>query len=296
MGRSGGTLLLRLFDGHPACLVIPHELASLLPADAIGRSAEGAFDALTPRQLAKWRASGVTVGKSPLAGPRRHMPPFDLSPALVRKLFVASFPERRGDRETLDAYFSAYFSAWRGLAHRPMPPRWVIGFEPGAIGDENRMSRFDANYPDGRVISVLRDPWSWFVSARRWSLRFAHIDVALTRWRRTVECALAYRRRHPERIALVAFNDLLLDTRGVMGRLCAFLDIPFDEVVVTPTLNGSPSDDNSSFGGGDGGISRDPVTNRRAQLSDDEVAVIETLVGPLWNEALEALGGAAEDS
>jgi hypothetical protein len=189
----------------------------------------------------------------------------------------------------LDAYFSAYFSAWKDRLDSNEPPRWVIGFEPGAIGDEARMTRYDANYPDGRVISVLRDPWSWFVSARRWSLRFAHVDVALARWRRTVECALAYRERSPDRIALIAFDDLVLDTASVTARLCDFLEIPVSEAMLMPTFNGAPVDDNSSFAGSSGGVSRDPAMKRRAELTDDEAATIDARVGTLWRAALAVL-------
>jgi hypothetical protein len=290
MGRSGGTLLLHLFDGHPSCLVVPHELSALLTAERLNGAAADVFEVLTPRQLAKWRASGVRVGKEGIAGPRRYAPALDLPPSLVRQLFLASFPESaHSDRDVLDAYFSAYFSAWKDRLDSNEPPRWVIGFEPGAIGDEARMTRYDANYPDGRVISVLRDPWSWFVSARRWSLRFAHVDVALARWRRTVECALAYRERSPDRIALIAFDDLVLDTASVTARLCDFLEIPVSEAMLMPTFNGAPVDDNSSFAGSSGGVSRDPAMKRRAELTDDEAATIDARVGTLWRAALAVL-------
>lgn len=294
VGRSGGTLLLHLFDGHPDCLVVPHELSSLLPSRELSGGPDHVFRLLTPKQLAKWHTAGVSVGKDGLAGPRRHAPSFDLSPALLRRLFASSFPAGpHVDRAVLDAYFSAYFTAWRNREGNSSRARWVVGFEPGAIGDDARMVRYDANYFDGRVISVLRDPWSWFVSARRWSLRFAHVEVALYRWRRAVERALAYRDQRPDRIELVAFDDLILDTYGVMDRLSTFLDIPFTETLVMPTINGSRVDNNSSFSGtGAGAVSREPATNRRAQLSDDDAAAIDARVGELWQSALEALAAA----
>ena len=290
MGRSGGTLLMRLFDAHPQCWVVPHELSTLLPDHDLPLTA-AAYDQLTPRSLYQWRKRGVRIGKGSLSGPREHVRAFEMSPSHARALFaerVESHPPH-GERELLDDYFSAYFSAWAN-GPEPRDPRWLVGFEPGAIGDEARMRRFDANYPDGRVVSCVRDPWSWFVSARRWSLRFAHPDVALARWRRAAEQALSYRERSPERIHVILFDDLILRTRETMGGVAAFLGIDFDESLVVPTLGGEPADDNSSFAENANGVNDAPATKRRELLTEEETAVVEERAGDTWRRVLEAVG------
>jgi hypothetical protein len=281
MARSGGTLLLHLLDGHPGCLVVPHELGTMLPDDALPRDPEKAFDLLTPLVLRKWRA-------------RAPVPSFDVSPDLVRALFAESFVPTppATDRAVLDAYLSAYFGAWQGRQEGDRAARWVVGFEPGAIANAGRMERFATNYPDGRVISVLRDPWTWYASARRWGRRFAHVDVALSRWTVTIEQALAHHERRPEWIALVAFDDLVLRPGDVLGCLCAFLELPFDDSLLAPTLNGEPVGANSSFGTLGGSISTDPVLDRRAQLPEEMVAVIEDRAGGTWQRALDVLESA----
>lgn len=278
MARSGGTLLLHLFDGHPECLVVPHELSVMLPSRPLPRDAGAAFAMLTPKLLAKWRAS-ASSGE------------FDVSPDVLRALFYESLAASppSTDRDVLDAYFSSYFSAWQSRQGAGGAPSWVVGFEPGAIANAQRMDRFAANYPDGRVISVLRDPWTWFVSARRWSKRFAHVDVALSSWRRSIEQALVHHEERPGWIALVSFDDLALRPGSVLERLCGFLDISFDETLVVPTSNGQPIGDNSSFGAFGGVISTDPVLQRRSLLSDDLASVIEESAGPLWQRALDVL-------
>jgi hypothetical protein len=298
VGRSGGTLLLRLFDGHPACRVVPHELGEMLPERPLRRDVERAARMLTPSSVYDWHELGMRVGKKRLTGPREHRHAFELHPDLLADLYaeVVRVSRPQGDRETLDAYFTAYFNAWRrddGGTEAARPASWIVGFEPGAIASAGRMRRFDENYPDGRLISVLRDPWSWFASARRWSARFAHPGVALRRWCDSVEATLAYRAALPGRIHLIGFDELLLDTRGAMDGLAAFLEIEFDDALLTPSFKDLPVDDNSSFGRGGGGVSQDPATRRRDALSREEADLVESLAGPTWRRARAVLDAPA---
>jgi hypothetical protein len=291
MGRSGGTLLTGLLDGHPQLYVVPHELSTMVPMRPIPHEPDRAFAALTPRRLYKWSADGATVGKQGLSGRKRQAVAFDLSPQVLHAEFVRRLQASpaRTDREVLDAYLSAYFSAW---SNGPVAaaPRWVVGFEPGAIGDQTRMAWFDANYPDGKVICVLRDPWSWFVSARRWSIRFAQPDVALNRWKHAADSALVAFARRPDRVCLIAFDRLILDTRTAVEGVCEFLGIDFDESLLTPTLNGVPIEDNSSFSSNAGGVFTAPATSRRELLSDAETLVVEERAGETWRRVLEVVG------
>ncbi len=293
MGRSGGTLLLRLFDGHPECRVVPHELGPLLPARDLRPAVDRAARVLTPRTVHDWHRLGMQVGKKRLTGERKHTNAFDLHPELLADIYaeVVRASRPRSDRETLDAYFTAYFNAWRhdGDDGVPHPSRWILGFEPGALVSEPRMRRFDANYPDGRVLCILRDPWSWFASARRWSPRFAHPGVALRRWIAATDAALAYGAARPGRIRLIAFDDLVLDTQGTMTGVADFLEIGFEEVLLSPTFDGLPVDHNSSFDGGGGGVSAAPATDRRDALSEEETELVGSIAAATWERARTVL-------
>jgi Sulfotransferase family len=287
--RSGGTLLLRLFDGHRSCLTIPHELGRMLPAGSLPREPRAAFDALTPKPVYKWHESGVEIGWSRLAGPRMHRYEFRLPPPLLLRLF-ADLAERspvHSDRELLDAYFTAYFNAWLEGPGLDAERTWLVGFEPGGIAKPGRMERFDENYPDGRVISVVRDPWSWLVSARRWNRRLTHPKVALRLWLQATEAALAYRRRQPQRLLVVSFDDLLIRTRGTMESVARFLRIPFAEALLAPTFAGRPTDSNSSFPGLSAGVSAAPVVDRRSELGVRDERAVDRLAGRTWERVLE---------
>lgn len=288
-GRSGGTLLLRLFDGHPACLVVPHELGPMLPR-RLPHDPEAAFRTLTSPTVEEWHRLGVHIGKRRLSGGSRYSRPFGLEPGALRRLFalgMAAGPPVT-DRDVLDRYLSAYFNAWRdgGPWGTLGQARWIVGFEPGVLANRGRMRRFDVSYPDGRVFAVVRDPWTWTASAQRWNRRFADLDTALAYWLRSTEAAVARLAADPERTFLLAFDDLILRTRRTMERVCRFLAIAFDERLLSPTLGGKPADANSSFGIESAGVSAAPVRERRAHLSATDERTVTSVAAATWDQVL----------
>jgi len=286
--RSGGTLLMRLFDGHPECYAIPHELATLLPSGLpLPRDPEAAWKALDHPMLATWFTGGLRAGKGQLSDDRTRYR-FLLPPLLQRRLFEHSLAERRpdSDRGVLDCYLTSYFNAW--LDYRGAPsPKWVTGFEPAAILQPERLQCFRTLYPDGRLVSVVRDPASWFVSAGRRNARYQDRGVAVATWRSSVETALRLREEQPARVAIVPFEALVGRTEETMRALARFLEIEFREELLAPTLNGQPTKANSSFPVEQTGVIEAPLA-RRDELAADDVAAIARELGALHTRALEA--------
>src|SRR5207248_1274419 len=120
---------------------------------------------------------------------------------------------------------------------RPPAPRWVTGFEPSAIVQPDRLRCFQELYPDGRLISVVRDPASWIVSAARRNKRYQDRGVATALWRESVETALALHAKHPDSVAIVPFESLVGDTERTMRALAGFLGIEFTADLLAPTFN-----------------------------------------------------------
>jgi hypothetical protein len=50
-----------------------------------------------------------------------------------------------------------------------------------------------------------------------------------------------------ERVCIIRFEDLIVDTESVMRYLSDFLDIEFNDILLTPTFNRSPISANTSF-------------------------------------------------
>ena len=290
--RSGGTLLMRLFDGHPECHAIGHELGSLLPSRLpLPREQEAAWKALTDPRLAVWFAEGMRQAKGRRLSGDRSWQPFLVPPLLQRRLFELALARDRPetDRGIVDCYLTAYFNAWldyRGL-HTATGHRWVTGFEPSAIVRPDRLRCFRELYPDGRIVSVVRNPASWIVSAARRNRRYADRDVAVHFWRETVEAALALREQSPESVAIVSFETLVDDTEGVMAAIANFLGIAFSPELLVPTLNGRPMKANSSFPVERAGLIAGPL-DRAGELSAEDAEAVRRALGPLHERALEA--------
>jgi hypothetical protein len=186
----------------------------------------------------------------------------------------------------VDAYLTSYFNAW--LDYRPAPaPRWVTGFEPSAILQPDRLRCFGELYPDGRLVSVVRDPASWSVSAARRNARYADRAVAIATWREAVETALRLRDERPDAVAIVPFEALVGDTERTMRALAGFLEIEFTDDLLAPTFNGQATKANSSFPVEGAGVIEGPLS-RSEQLPAEDRAEIERELGEPHARALAA--------
>ena len=293
--RSGGTLLARLFDGHPQCHAHPHELhigarrPHTWPDLPLDEDPEVWFAKLREEKLADIFAKGkrrVPLKAADRVNGEVHYPLL-LPPAFQRTVFLDEV-ERRGplgsEREVLDCYMTSLFSAWLDNQNLHGEKRWVVAFSPRRAWGEG-LGRFASIYPDGRLISILRDPLSWFTSAQG---RDPKADPAtlLEVWKRSAREMLEAERRLGERFYVVRFEDLVLDTTGAMERLADWLEIDFDERLTVPTFNGYPVGPNSSFETNETGVVTEPVERYKQVLSGEQQALIEDECGELYGEAL----------
>src|SRR5690606_5622677 len=104
---------------------------------------------------------------------------------------------------------------------------------------------FFTDYPDGHLISIIRDPWSWFASASRHGYG-ADPEIALQPWQASAEAAMQAAERAPDKVTVLLFDDLVHRTRDVMTMLCGRLGIDFHDCLLEPTFNGMPMLSNSS--------------------------------------------------
>jgi hypothetical protein len=297
LGRSGGTLLLRLLDSHPECHVIPHELGTTFKSiEGLTDDRDAAWAALrNERQFRDLLHYGFRPRNKKVPGERRPAYPFLLPPTLHRRIFDVALDtaKRTGpltDRRVIDAYLTAYFNAWldnRNL-ETAVPKRWVVGFEPGEIQRRQAMARFQELYPDGRVVSTVRDPWSWWVSAREWSPRWHDRDVALEDWLRAARQTRKLKQQLGEAHLVVPFERLVREPQRTMRRVAAFLDVEFRPSLVEPTFNGLPIEANSSFVGAAEGISTDPAERgANGALAEADAAAIQEQAGDAYARLLK---------
>jgi Sulfotransferase family len=286
--RSGGTLLLRLLDGHPELYVVPFQLRGIdQAAKRMPETAAAAWAALNDPKLEERYREGYRQRKGDVLDDAVTYS-FELDPARQRDLFdeCAAALDRPTTRDLFACYFTSYFTAWRNYAGEGSA-RWLVGFEPGVGRSLRRRQALREIYPDGRGISIVRDPWSWYASARRWEPQWQDREVALEHWRRTSEGALKWRteRKHAARdhgVAIISFDALLRDTETTMRRLAAWLGIEFRPELLEPTFNGRPIRANTSFSDVDTGVSAKPLRRGRDELDQEDVDYIEQHFGSLY--------------
>ena len=190
--RSGGTLLSQLFDGHPGVHAHPHEICigkpdkwDWPPLD-LG-APETWFATLHEPLLAEWIETGFVKDLTDAAQASATRTSFRSSSrsSSSAQIFEAlSRPAPPAERDVLDAYFTSYFNAW--LDNQNLytgPKKAVVGFTPRLAMELDRVERFFAAYPDGLLVSIVRDPRGWYASARRHRKYYADLEEAVGLWR-----------------------------------------------------------------------------------------------------------------
>jgi hypothetical protein len=287
--RSGGSLLSQLFDGHPEVHAHPHELKIGNPKkyiwpeidlkDSPERWFEILFEDIVVRHLRYGYKKMEKYEDTFL---------FIFLPSLQKEIFFKYLDSVKANslRDVFDAYMTSYFGAWVNNQNVLGQKKVITAFTPRLANiPENMKSYFDI-YPDGKLISVIRDPKNWFPSAVRHNLnKYGDIRQALNQWNESAQSMLWNKETYGDRVCIINFDDLVKRTEAVMRYLTQFLNIQFDDILLTPTFNKIPIKPNTSFKLEDPGIIVS-VLNRYKTLKQEELAVIEEMTGKLYEKVL----------
>jgi hypothetical protein len=295
MQRSGGTLLNHLLDGHPACLTHPPELYVGYPAKHLWPELDlragprtwftQLYDDKNLHLLDRgYHRTGADTPPLPYLVPAR----------LQREIFGRLLRRRppRSSRDILDAYFTAYFAAWLDRQRGDGRERYVVGFVPGLIADAASTDRLRQTYPDGRLLSIVREPVSWYASTKHHKSYPSwrdHPDQAAGRWARATSEAL---RRQDElgrdRVLLLAFETLTRDRERANRIVCDFLGIDTHPAMDAPTFNGHPMAANTSFSRG---LRPGDESARARILPDEDRAMVQHRTSDLYAQARDRCEG-----
>jgi Sulfotransferase family len=292
--RSGGTLLNTLLDGHPELHVHPYELhighpdKYTWPALDVDEDTEKWLDTLREHHTRVLFDHGYR--KESFAADSL---PFLVVPSFLERLFRVLINDRRpqSERAILDAFATAYFNAWiDGQGLRDTPKRWWVGFAPRLAWGDNRQGFWRA-YPDGRLVTSLRDPRGWLGSVMHSATRIgvaARTDpeTAFALYRHAVAELCAAKVERPDQTFVVCFEQLVGDPTSVMRRLAAWLGIADAASLIRPTMNGIPVPANSSFADSDSTVQAIAAERWRHAVRPELLARIERELAPLHRDAL----------
>ncbi len=290
--RSGGSMLSQLFDGHPQVHAHPHELKFGYPkkyiwppidlGDRPDRWFEILFEDIVVRhfrygykKMAKYKDTFL----------------FIFLPSLQKELFLKYFEplDKINQRDVFDAYMTSYFGAWVNNQNLLGDKKFVTAFTPRLAFMETNMASFFKTYPDGRLISVVRDPKNWFPSANRHQLdKYGNITKALDQWNESARSMVRNKKAFGDRVCIITFEDLVQRTDSVMRYLADFLKIRFDDILLTPTFNKIPVKPNTSFKLENPGIMISAL-ERYKTLSREELNIIEAMTGEAYTQVLSTV-------
>ncbi len=293
--RSGGSMISQLFDGHPQVCAHPFEMHIGFPAKWDWRDFDLAssprewFDQLFEKKVLQFIEEGYAKpGSNRFAAAERFA--FDFSVERQKAIFLQCIAEivDLTQRAIYDCYFAAFFNAWENW--QPTGREKVItGFTPRVTMQELSIAKFFRDYPDGRLISCIRDPFSWYASASGHNPRYQDTNVALAEWMASVKAAVQLKRKHPHQVKLLQFSQLLTNPAEVMRNVAEFVGIEYCNLLTIPTYLGQPVRPNSSFNIEQYGINAS-MADRREHLSKDVERQIQNQADELYRDSLRLCG------
>jgi Sulfotransferase family len=292
--RSGGSLLAQLFDGHPQVYAQPDELRIGHPRKwhwpvlDPGDSPQRWFDTLRADRWLRLAGKGYAKpGRNAYATSDRR--PFTFDEGEQRQRFFELVADSRmiTPRVIIECYFTSFFRSWREWQPTG-EERILTAFVPRLAEHRTSVASFRADYPEGKLISLVRDPGGWLASrvARRPKGAIADHFAA---WVRSAEATRSLVREAGPWVLGILFEDLLCRPEKVMRRIAAFAGIDFDARLLEPTHLGIRVAPNSSFDERATGIQAH-VARRRHGLGADVDELLEVRAAPLYAELVALVG------
>jgi sulfotransferase family protein len=275
--KSGTTLLVSLLDSHPELLVMPQDTAYfptvLTKYRDRGRRAQ--FDYLTKES---W--TNVLFGFQAMRG-RQDYAEFPKKKFLQMFERVA-FNPANADRELLVLMMEAYAEVVGVPLDRVK--RWV----EKTPANRNYVTEIFHRFPKAKMLLTMRDPRALLAAQialerTRKTRRFS-VYYVVAHWRSAAKLARKILNKEVSGL-VVGYEDLALEPKMSMQRVCDYLEINFDpEVVLNPTKVGRSWGGNSASGTQFGEISTAPVTRWKNELHEDEVGWVEWHCRDLMSE------------
>src|ERR1700720_4227263 len=241
--KSGTTLLVSLLDSHPELLVMPQDTAYfptvLTKYRDRGRRAQ--FDYLTKES---W--TNVLFGFQAMRGRQDY----------------AEFPKQK----FLETFERVPFDRVK---------RWV----EKTPANRNYIPEIFNRFPKAKLLLTMRDPRALLAAQitlehTRKTRRFS-VYYVVAHWRAAAKLARKIRTKEIPGL-VVGYEDLALDPKMSMQKVCDYLEINFDpEIVLNPTKVGRSWAGNSAAGDRFSEISTAPVTRWKNELHEDEVGWVE---------------------
>ena len=202
MNRSGTTLLRMMLDAHPDLTIPPetHFVPDLIKAarEPTTRRPESALEAM--KSAREWGDFGFSDEE--MLGRLRALPEIKPGPAV--RTFYAAYTEEQGK------------------------PRWGEK-TPTYV---QKMKLIQRAIPEARFVHVIRDGRDVALSVLDRTVRDLTAGDIARRWQKKITKA---REDSPklDHYMEIRYEDLILDTEPVLRRVCEFIELPWDDALLS---------------------------------------------------------------
>ncbi|MGK7344544.1 MAG: sulfotransferase family protein [Candidatus Nitrospinota bacterium M3_3B_026] len=277
--KTGTTLLRNLLDGHSVLFTLPLDGAGYDWATNALRRGEG-FERL--RNMTKTlltqlimpnlgqRPSWVLSGGEPRVGPYID---------LIRALAWLVREQEAGTKSVMVGVANALWQVM-GEGADPRQKKYMVEKSTHNIFDTTALVEL---FPDARFIHIIRRPEAVVASQKRrqgmkgrWFDIQREVDLLDAAMRAARE---NLRRLGPDVYHVVYYERLVGETRREMKSICEFLEIDYEDSLVSPTINGLPASANTGHpdrAPGAGEVGRNTVDYWRKRLTPEEITFIQS--------------------
>lgn len=242
--HSGGSLLNRLFDGHPELNALPHEIGSGIPARGHWPGID--FDH-KPRDwfetLYKEVDTTKVQKKFNCGDSESTAIPFVFVPLIQEQIFLRYLEsaETIRHRDIIEAYITSCFGAWLDYQNLSGEKKFTTTYAPDLATQPESLESFFRICPGGKLISLIRKPEDWFACAHSLEPEiYGDVSKSIRCWQKNVRTVMEVNRKFGDCVCLIRFDDLMSRTETVMRFVSEFLNISFEDILLRPTFNSIP--------------------------------------------------------
>jgi len=287
--RSGGTLLLRLFDSHPELHCYPAVFGfsneeRIWPYQNDILKSENVLDEIfSYMNMEKFHLKGMAKQSSNM---NQETYPVYFDGKWYRDIFKL-YLKGSEPRDYFNAFFTALFNSWRNYQNLYGNKKYICGqmtLRKPELYKKNH-EHFTAVYPNGKMIFMIRKPDDWLASAinLRKSTPFSKDPYEIMDYYKII-MKQAVSLADKGALIVFSFEDLIKESRLILEYLSSILGITWNDCLLHPTFNGSPFFPNSSFELERKSVVNPNVIGKGKQLSRENMEAIDEETYDLYSQ------------
>ena len=274
--KSGSSLVRNLLDGHPDLFVVPIEthyfsLSKRFWVNYFLWAERPRLKESNPQNFIDFINEYTSTSSKYRDVERADF----MNCEKFRNNFLSTWNDTHGTKDEIINFFdSIYYS----IHSKPIDKNLVVA-EKSVSNAENAI-RLQKLFPAAKFIHVVRNPYDNLLSFRNYRLKMGNRFPSLRDLVESLKVNYYYLYKNQELIdnyLVLKYEDLVTDTAKQMKNVSKFLEIPFNDILLSPTANGNIWEGNSSQDKKFTAISKERIGHVDKQITKVEVEIINRL-------------------